>query len=67
MYVLNFNPSSGNPTKWSDTLKHFVGNSSKLSVFEHFVGLALKGLILLLINCLITFQKKKKIFLSEEI
>ena len=31
---------SANPTKWSNTLKKFVGNS--LSMFDHFVGLALK-------------------------
>ena len=37
-----FNPLTTNPTKWSNTLKQFVGNC--LSVFDHFVGLALKGL-----------------------
>ena len=31
------NPLSANPTKWSNALKQFVGNS-------HFAGLALKGL-----------------------
>ena len=33
-------------TKWSNTLKQFVGNLpiNCLSVFDHFVGLALKGL-----------------------
>ena len=36
-----FNTSSANPTKWSNTLKQFVGN---LSVFDHFVELTLKGL-----------------------
>ena len=35
------NTLSANPSKWSNTLKQFVG---KLSVFDHFVGLALKGL-----------------------
>ena len=37
-----------NPTKWSNTLKQFVGKlpTNCLSVFGHFVGLALKGLIL---------------------
>ena len=37
---------SVNPTKWSNTLKQFVGNSRRivLSVFDHFEGLALKGL-----------------------
>ena len=36
------NPLSANPTKWSNTHKEFVGNC--LSVFDHFVKLALKGL-----------------------
>ena len=37
---------SANPTKWSNTLKQFVGNlpTNCLSVFDHFVGLAFKGL-----------------------
>ena len=53
-----FNPLSTNITKWSNTLKQFVAKLSMncLSVFDHFVGLALKGLIcgfheLLLPNC----------------
>ena len=39
-------PSSANFTKWSNTLKQFVGKlpTSCLSVFDYFVGLALKGL-----------------------
>ena len=40
--LAQFNPLSANPTKWSNTLKQFVGNC--LSVFDHFVTLALKGL-----------------------
>ena len=42
------NPLSTNPTKWSNTLKQFVGKlpTNCLSVFDHFVGLALKGLII---------------------
>ena len=42
----SFNPFSANFTKWSNTLKQFVGNlaTNCLSVFDHFVGLALKGL-----------------------
>ena len=42
------NPLSANPTKWSNTLKKFVGKLSTncLSVFDHFVGLVLKGLSL---------------------
>ena len=41
-----FNPLSVNPTKCSNTLKQFVGRfpTNCLSVFDHFVGLALKGL-----------------------
>ena len=37
---------SANFTKWSNTLKQFVGNlpTNCLSVFDHFVGLAVKGL-----------------------
>ena len=43
---IRFNPLSANPTKWSNTLKQFVGNlpTNCLSVFDHFVKLALKGL-----------------------
>ena len=41
-----FNPLSAILTKWSETLKQFVGKlpTNCLSVFDHFVGLALKGL-----------------------
>ena len=40
------NPLSDNPTKWSNTLKQFVSSlpTNCLSVFDHSVGLALKGL-----------------------
>ena len=40
------NPSSANPTKWSNTIKQFVGKlpTNCLSVFDHFVKLAVKGL-----------------------
>ena len=43
---LDFNPLSPNSINWSNTLQQFVGNllTSCLSVFEHFVGLAFKGL-----------------------
>ena len=46
--VFIVNPLSNNPTKWSKTLKQFVGNllSNCLSVFDHFVKLGLKGLTL---------------------
>ena len=41
------NSLSANPTKWSNTLKQFVGTllTNCLSVFDHFVKLALKGLV----------------------
>ena len=44
--IRNVNPLIINPTKWSNTLKQFVRNlpANCLSVFDHFVGLALKGL-----------------------
>ena len=52
----NINPLSANPTKWSNTLKQFVGNLPNcLSVFDHFVILALKGLInIILMSLLLT-------------
>ena len=41
-----FNPLRANPEKWSNTLKQIVGNLPTicLSVFDHFMNLALKGL-----------------------
>ena len=50
MKSTSFNPISANITKWSNTLKQFVGKLPKtcLSVFDHFVGLALKGFSLTL-------------------
>ena len=43
------NPLIASPIKWSDTLKQFVSNLPTIcfSVFDHFVGLALKGLNLI--------------------
>ena len=43
---LKINPLSVNFTKWSNLIKQFVANlpMNCLSVFDHFVGLALKGL-----------------------
>ena len=43
---LHFNPFSASFTKWSNTLKQFVGNvpTNCLSMLDHFVILALKGL-----------------------
>ena len=42
----SFNPLSVNHTKWSNILKQFAGilPTNCLSVFDHFVGLALKEL-----------------------
>ena len=41
-----FNPLSANPTEWLKTPKQFVRKlpTNCLSVLDHFVGLALKGL-----------------------
>ena len=39
----NISPLSTNPTKWSNALKKFFGNSRQIVwVFDHFLGLALK-------------------------
>ena len=44
---VNLNPLNANPEKWSNTLKQIIGNLPTicLSVFDHFMNLALKGLI----------------------
>ena len=62
-----FNLLSTNITKWSNTLKQFVGKLSTnklptncLNVFDHFVGLAFKGLasgIFWLNQCLSFYQQ----------
>ena len=46
LLIIVLNPLSANPTKWPNTLKQFVGKlpTNCLSVFGHFVNLALKGL-----------------------
>ena len=43
---LFINPLSTNPRKWSNTVNQFVGcqPTNCLSVFDHFMGLALRGL-----------------------
>ena len=43
-YLLGVNPLSAKLIKWPNTLKQFVGNlpTNCLSVFGHFVGLALR-------------------------
>ena len=56
------NPVSANFTKWSDTLKLFVGKlpTNCLSVFDHFVNLALKELRIVL-------PHRKSMYCSEDI
>ena len=60
--VINFeiNPLSANFTKWSNTLKKFLGNfpTNCLSVFDHFVILAFRGLTLdFLSSVFLPYQK----------
>ena len=45
----HLNPLNANFTKWSNTLKQFVGNlpTNCLSVSDHFVGLVFKGLTMM--------------------
>ena len=45
-HLQTITPSSANPTKWSNTLKQFVGNlpTNCLSVFHYFVKLVVKEL-----------------------
>ena len=58
------NPLRVNHTKWSNTLKQFVGKlpANCLSVFDHFVGLALKGLNYLLVFDIKTLEKMPMLF-----
>ena len=39
-----FRSLGANPTKWSNTLKKFVGKAQADELFDHFVWLTLKGL-----------------------
>ena len=55
LFVIGFPyPLSANPTKWSNTLKQFVGNlpTNCLSVFDYFVVMALKELGLGIVSSL---------------
>ena len=47
--IVILNPLKANPEKWSNTLKQIVSNLPTicLSVFDHFMNLALKGLMTL--------------------
>ena len=58
----NISPLSASFTKWSNTLKQFVGNlpTNRLGVFDHFVGLALKRLGRSLFESFIKFFKHWK-------
>ena len=46
VFLWCINPLSTSPTKWSNTLKQLIGKllTNCLSVFDHFVKLAVKGL-----------------------
>ena len=62
-WAMIFKPLSANFTKWSNILKQFVGNfpTNCLSVFSHFVGLALKRLtkiFFVLINLFLKIKLK---------
>ena len=63
------NSLSANPTKWSNTLKQFVGKSRRivLSVFDHFVGLALSGLMknFIFVPCILFDFKFQYIFIQS--
>ena len=63
------NPLSPNFTKWSNTLKLFVGNlpTNCLSVFGHFVGLALKGLIRLMLKAWNMLRSRLSLDLPEDV
>ena len=58
-----FNPLSANLTKWSNTLKQFVGKlpTNCLSVFDHFVRLTLKELTYIFADnkCLVSYATLK--------
>ena len=61
--LLSFNPLSANLTKWSNTLKQFVGKlpTNCLSVFDHFVRLTLKELTYIFADnkCLVSYATLK--------
>ena len=56
---LTIEPFKPHPTKWSNTLKQFVTNlpTNCLSVFDHFVILARKGLRKIISNNFLSVQK----------
>ena len=60
--MVAIDPLRAKITKWSNTLKQFVGNlpTNCLSVFDHFVGLVLKGLRCSFATLLKLSNKRKK-------
>ena len=61
-FVVTLSPLIANPTKWPNKLKQFVGKlpTNCLSVFGHFVNLALKGL-----KCIRGFSWRKEVWWKE--
>ena len=60
LFACDFNPLRANPTKWSNTLKQFDKlSTSCLCVFDHFAGLALKGLIKMIKIFHVNLQTKR--------
>ena len=59
MFLRSLNPLSAKFIKWSNTLKQIVGKLPTicLSVFDHFSGLALKGLSTAQSMCLLKNYK----------
>ena len=66
--LVGVNPLSTNFTTWSNTIKQFVGKlpTNCLSVFDHFVGLTLKGLSLICYRIVCTCEKFQGDFILEK-
>ena len=64
MDKIDFNTLSANPTKWSNTLKQFVTKllTISLRVFDHFLGLAFKGLKEISMETLLKYLRALKGF-----
>ena len=62
-----FNPLNANPEKWSKTFKQIVGNLPTicLSVFDHFMNLALKGLKGILCRIVFRIENRKSCILKH--
>ena len=63
--VFCFNPLNANPTKWSNTLKQFVGKhpTNRLNVFDHSERLAFKGLNVPIRTYIILFVETQNLVL----